>query len=105
MTSVANKVLEVDDLNMMLDEIAQLEKGWMNGHGDPIKKELVEAVRKFLSRDEFNNPLVTVYVYPWESGGIGVEIEGPYGDLILTFNELDVIDGDGILCGEFILEL
>lgn len=79
-------------LNSALDHLLTLQKGWLDGDGDPVAREAVESARGVLSayiESDGNAPYP--FVYPTPDGGVQAEMDlpdGSYFEVLFTSGRL-----------------
>ena len=77
-----------------LDELQQLDEGWLNGSGHRISDQALYAAKRFLhKRPDLANDF---RIYPMEDGGISFEFENNGWDFSIEFGSTGTVEMFGI---------
>ena len=65
------------DIDTRLDALRGLQRGWLDGEGEPIPEAHLATVREALHRLTADAPIPSPYIYPTPDGGLQAEWDMP----------------------------
>jgi hypothetical protein len=88
--------LEALDVRRRLEELADLQAGWLHGRGEPIPHQVMERVARVLSAMEAEG-CRRAHLYPTEDEGLQAEWSFPEAEVSVEFpSDLEVASFMGV---------